>query len=259
MKKLGKIFLVVFFFSIISLQHNEAKSKNFYRTFEIIAITDKGLTLQDNDGNLIEVAKDAGDYKAGYNVRYDSVRNRLKAYRWQDYEVAEISSGSITLQHKTGDIISVAGNYAGRFDIGDQVRYDTIDKKIQPAADYGLWKQYTVSATSSTEIIIENTAGEKLAVLLNNNLYPEHRGVYIAKYKVGDMVRYNAETNNLKKGVIRTYDWQYYEIKAVNDEQVVLINKDREEVTLDNTYDTELKAGEQVKYDRINNLLKKVR
>jgi hypothetical protein len=106
-KKPGIIIFVIFLFIFIAFHHSEAKRKNNYRTFEIIDITENGLTLQDNDGNIIEVDKDPGHYKVGYKVRYDSVRKRLRAYRWQDYKVSAISSDNITLQHETGDTLSV--------------------------------------------------------------------------------------------------------------------------------------------------------
>jgi hypothetical protein len=94
---------------------------------------------------------------------------------------------------------------------------------------------------------------------MDNNLYPERRGVYIGRYKVGDLVRYNASKVKLKKGVLRTYDWQDYTIKEVTEDQLVLINTNKKELTLENTYSTQFKAGDKVKYDRLNNLLKKVR
>ena len=59
---------------------------------------------------------------------------------------------------------------------------------------------------------------------MDNNLYPERRGVYIGRYKVGDLVRYNPSTNKLKMGVLRTYDWQDYMIKEVTEDQLILIN-----------------------------------
>ena len=117
MKKLGIISLVIIFSIFTAFQHSEAKRKNYYRTFEIISISENGLTLKDNDGNVIEVDKDPRDYKVGYKVRYDSVRKRLRAYRWQDYKVVAISGDNITLKHKTGDTLSVEGNYVW------QIRY----------------------------------------------------------------------------------------------------------------------------------------
>jgi len=91
MKKQGIIFVFVVIFILTAFQQGEAARKNYYRTFEIIAITEKGLTLEDSDGNVIEVDKDPGDYKVGYKVRYDSVRKRLRNYSWQDYEVIEVA------------------------------------------------------------------------------------------------------------------------------------------------------------------------
>ncbi len=259
MKKPGIICLMTFFFVFTAFQYSEAKRKNYYRTFEIIAITGNGLTLQDNDGNVIEIDKDPGDFKVGYNVRYDSVRKRLRAYRWQEYRVIAVSGNSITLQHKTGDILSVTGNYAGKYEIGDQVRYDSIGNKLQTHDESGQSKQYTVVAASSNNITLEAKDGQKVILHLDNNLYQERRGMYIGKYKVGDLVRYNATTNKLKKGVLRTYDWQDYEIKQVSEDQLILVNKDEEEMILENTYGSKFHTGDLVKYDRLNNLLKKVR
>ena len=114
MKKLGIIILVLTFTIFAVFQQSDAKSKNHYRTYEIISITENGLTLQDNDGNVIVVNKNPEDYKVGYKVRYDSIRKRLRAYRWQDYKVMAISGDSITLQHKTGDTLPVEGNFSGK-------------------------------------------------------------------------------------------------------------------------------------------------
>jgi len=259
MKKLGIISLVIIFSIFTAFQHSEAKRKNYYRTFEIISISENGLTLKDNDGNVIEVDKDPRDYKVGYKVRYDSVRKRLRAYRWQDYKVVAISGDNITLKHKTGDTLSVEGNYSGKYDIGDQVRYDSVDNKLQPDEDSGKWKQYIVAETTSNKITLESNDGQQIILHMDNNLYPERRGVNIGKYKVGDLVRYNASTNKLKKGVLRTYDWQDYEVKERTEDQLILINKKQEELILENTYGTQFNAGDLVKYDRLNNLLKKVR
>jgi len=259
MKKQVIIILLIFLFSFTAFQPSEAKRKNYYRTFEVISITENGLTLQDSDGNVIEVDKDPGDHKVGYKVRYDSVRKRLRAYRWQDYEVSAISGDSITLQHETGDTLSVQGNYTGKYDIGDQVRYNSVGKILQPDEDSGQWKQYTVVEASSNNIILQSNDDQKIILQMDNNLYAERRGIYIGKYKVGDLVRYNASTNKLKKGVIRTYDWQDYEVKEVSGDQLILINNNMKELLLENTYGTQFNAGDPVKYDRLNNLLKKAR
>ncbi len=259
MKKLGIIGLVVFVIIFTVFQHSEAKRKNYYRTFEVLSITENGLTLQDSDGNVIEVDKDPKDYKIGYKVRYDSVRKRLRAYRWQDYRVIAISGDSITLQHKTGDTLTAKGNYSGKYNIGDQVRYNSVDNKLQADEESGQWKQYTIVAASSNEISLQSHDGKQIILHMDNNLYPERRGIYIGKYKVGDLVRYNATTNKLRKGVLRTYDWRDYEVKKVTVEQLILINKNKEQLLLENTYGTKFNAGDQVKYDRLNNLLKKAR
>ena len=259
MKKIGVIIFVISLFVFSAFQPVEAKRKNYYRTFEVISITENSLTLQDSDGNVIEVDKDPGDHKVGYKVRYDSVRKRLRAYSWQDYEVSAISGDSITLQHETGDMLSVQGNYTGKYDIGDQVRYNSVDNKLQPDKSSGQWKQYTVVEASSNNIILQSNDDQKIFLQMDNNLYPERRGVYIGKYKVGDLVRYNPSTNKLKMGVLRTYDWQDYMIKEVTEDQLILINNSMKELILENTYGTQYNVGDPVKYDRLNNLLKKAR
>jgi hypothetical protein len=263
MKKLGTTFLILLFFVITGFSENQShggrKGQDFYRTFEIIDIIDDTMVLQDNDGNLIVVDKDPANFKIGYKVRYDSVRKRLRAYRWQDYEVVTISRDSIKLKHKTGDILSVKGNYTGKYEVGDLVRYDSVDSKLQRDDDSGQWRQYTVVAASSTEITLESKTGQQIILHMDNNLYLAPRGIYIGKYKVGDLVRYNAASNKLKKGEIRTYDWQEYEIKEVTKEHLILLNKLQEELILENTYGSKFNAGDRVKYDRLNNLLKKTR
>jgi hypothetical protein len=259
MNKLGIIFSVISFFIFISLQHNVAIGKNYYRTFEIIGMTGNILTLQDGDNNVIEVDKGPGNYKIGYKVRYDSVRKRLREYRWQNYEVRAISSKSITLQHKTGDTLSVRGNYVGKYDIGNKVRYNSVDNKFQADDDSGQWKQFTVIEAYSDKIILLSNDGLQIPLQMDNNLYPGRNDAYIYKYKVGDLVRYNFSNNKLKKGVIRTYDWQDYKVKKITTDQIVLINTNKIELILENTYRVQLKAGDLVKYDRLNNLLRKVR
>jgi hypothetical protein len=263
MKKLGTTFLILLFFVITGFSGNQShggrKGQDFYRTFEIIDIIDDTMVLQDNDGNLIVVDKDPANFKIGYKVRYDSVRKRLRAYLWQDYEVVTISRDSIKLKHKTGDILSVKGNYTGKYEVGDLVRYDSVDSKLQRDDDSGQWRQYTVVAASSTEITLESKTGQQIILHMDNNLYLAPRGIYIGKYKVGDLVRYNAASNKLKKGEIRTYDWQEYEIKEVTKGHLVLLNKLQEELILENTYGSKFNAGDRVKYDRLNNLLKKTR
>jgi len=62
-----------------------------------------------------------------------------------------------------------------------------------------------------------------------------------------------------KKGVIRTYDWREYEVKEITGDKLILIDKNNEELRLDNTYNLRFNAGDTVRYDRLNNLLKKVR
>jgi len=258
-KKTGIIAFAVCFFIFTSFQPSKAKRKNYYRTFEIIAISGNGLTLQDGDGNVIEVDRDPEGYKVGYKVRYDSVRKRLRTYRWQDYDVVAIANDSITLQHKSGDILSVTGNYMQEFEIGDPVRYDSIDNKLQADEDGGQWLQYTVVASYSDKIILQSNTGREIVLHLDNNIYKAPRGLFIAKYKVGDLVRYNVAGNKLKKAVLRTYDWQEYEVRRVTADRLILHDKNGEELVLENTYGMQFENGDRVKYDRLNNIIKKVR
>ena len=109
----------------------------YWRTYEVVAISDNSLTLVDNKGIQVEVNKDPKDYKVGYKVRYDDVRDTLKKDRWQDYTVRKVSASSITLVHKTGDTLTLGSGdvktHLGKFKKGDAVRYDSIDKHIKLA------------------------------------------------------------------------------------------------------------------------------
>ena len=131
MKKLAILFLVTSLCILWGYQNSFARDN--YKTYEVIEVYGNSLALRDREGNVIDVDKDPEGYKAGYRVRYDSTRNRLKKYRWQDYGVRDVTDKVITLKHKTGDEISVQGNFSGKYAIGDQVRYDSVDEKIQPA------------------------------------------------------------------------------------------------------------------------------
>ncbi len=257
MRNLVIMFLIISFTLISGLHHSEAKRKNYYRTFEIIDISENGLTLRDNDGNIIDVAKDPGDYKVGYKVRYDSVRKRLKNYRWQDYRVTAISDKSIMLQHETGDTISIDGNYSKEFAVGDAVRYDSVGNKLQANEDTTEWKQYVVVAESIDRITIRSNLGDEIVIHMNNNVFPERRGVYIPKYEVGDLVRYDVKNNKLKKAVRRTYDWQEYRVLDVTGQKLILTNETNEILEIENIYGNKFSPGDTVKYDRLNNLLKK--
>jgi hypothetical protein len=141
MKKLGIFLLIVSIFILIGFEQSEATKNDYYRTYEIVGITDNGLTLQDSSGNIIKADKDPKDYKVGYKVRYDKIRKRLKLNRWQDYEVIAISANKITLQHKTGDTVTADMNYKDKYNVGDLVRYDSVDKKLQPQKDSGQLQQ----------------------------------------------------------------------------------------------------------------------
>jgi hypothetical protein len=114
---------------------NSSFGDTFWRTYEVVAISDNSLTLVDSDGIQIEVNKDPKDYKVGYKVRYDNVRDILKKDHWQDYTVIKVSSSSITLKHKTGDTITLGSGdvktHISDFKKGDKVSYDSVDKHIK--------------------------------------------------------------------------------------------------------------------------------
>ena len=110
----------------------------YYRTYEIVAISDNSLTLVDNDGNQIKVnhdPKDSKDYKVGYKVRYDNVRDIIKIERWQDYTVLEVTSDSIILLHKNGDKLKLESSdlktHINEFKVGDAVSYDSVDEHLK--------------------------------------------------------------------------------------------------------------------------------
>ena len=67
------------------------------------------------------------------------MRNVLKKDRWQHYTVRKISSSSITLEHKTGDTLTLTSSQLktrlGKFKKGDMVRYDSVGKHIKLAED----------------------------------------------------------------------------------------------------------------------------
>jgi len=140
MKRNGTFILVISVFILIMFQHANATKKDYYRTYEIIEITENSLTLQDSSGNIVITEKDPEDYKVGYWVRYDKIRKRLRLNRWQDYEVVAISGNRLTLRHKTGDTIIVEKNYTDKYNIGDQVRYDSVDNQLQAGKDSGKLK-----------------------------------------------------------------------------------------------------------------------
>ena len=131
MKKHGMFILVISVFILIVFQYANATKNDYYNTYEIIEITEDGLTLEDSKGNMVIADKDPEDYKVGYKVRYDKIRKRLRLNRWQDYEVIAISGNSVTLQHKTGDIVTVEKNYSDKYYVGDLVRYDSVSKNIR--------------------------------------------------------------------------------------------------------------------------------
>ena len=122
---------------------NSSVGDTFWRTYEIVAISDNSLTLVDSDGIQIEVNKDPKDskgYKVGYKVRYDNVRDVLNNDRWQDYTVIKVSSSSITLRHANGDQLKFKSGdlktHLGKFKKGDKVSYDSVDQHLKLTKDF---------------------------------------------------------------------------------------------------------------------------
>ena len=129
--------LLILAFSILFLLcfANSSFGDTFWRTYEVVAISANSLTLVDSDGIQVEANKDPKDYKVGYKVRYDDVRDVLKKDRWQDYTVRKVSSSSITLVHKTGDTLTLGSGdlktHLGKFKKADAVSYDSVDKHLK--------------------------------------------------------------------------------------------------------------------------------
>lgn len=255
MKKLTILFFVAALSILLGYQNCFARDN--YKTYEVIKVHGNGLTLKDSIGNVIDVDKNPEGYKVGYRVRYDSTRNRLKKYRWQDYEVIEVSRSSITLRHKTDDEISVNGNFSGKYAIGDMVRYDTVDGGIQPEKKRIQWEQLEVIEATYNKLTLKSVSGE--IVNLQANEFSGFQGVYFGRYKVGDLVQYDAENNKLKKGGKKTYQWKDYEVVAISDNSITLRNDKGEELVLQGKYKRRYREGDLVKYDALNDIIKKRR
>lgn len=69
--------VVLFMALVIALVLAPAVSAK-YRTYEVVEVTEKTVTIKDKDGKVLVLEKDPKDFKAGDIVRYDSKRNRLR-------------------------------------------------------------------------------------------------------------------------------------------------------------------------------------
>jgi hypothetical protein len=253
MKKLAILFLVVSLCILLGYQNSFARDN--YKTYEVIEVYENGLTLRDRQGNVIDIDKASEGYKVGYKVRYDSTRNRLKKYRWQDYEVRDVTYKVITLKHQTGEEISVHGNFSGKFAIGDRVRYDAVDGKILPEKKRIQWEQYEVIEAAYNKLTLKKNSGE--IVTLHAKEFTGFQGVYFGSYEVGDLVQYSAEKNKLKRGGRKTYQWDDYKVVAISDNSITLVKDQGEELVVQGKYDRRYKVGDRVKYDSINDIIKK--
>lgn len=249
------VFSFVCFFILIVLGNQNSFARSNFKTYEILEISSNGLTLVDSIGNVIDVDKDPTGYKVGYNIRYDSIRNRLRKYRWQEYEVRDVTDKLITLIHQTGDEISVQGNFSGRYVNGDQVRFDSVGNTIQPAIDPIPWEQYEVIEAAYNRLTLKSASGE--IVILQAREFAGYLGKSFGRYKVGDLVQYDAENDKFKKGGRKTYQWKDYEVAAISDNSITLRNDQGEQLVLQGKYARRYKVGNLVKYDAINNLIKR--
>ena len=253
MKKPAILFLVTSLCILLGYQNSFARDN--YRTYEVVEVYENGLALKDREGNVIDVDKDPKSYKAGYMVRYDSTRNRLRKYRWQDYEVRDVTDKLITLKHQTGDEISVQGNFSGKYVKGDQVRYDAVDGKILPEKKRIQWEQYEVIEAAYNKLTLQSNSGE-ITVLHAQRFVGFHRE-YFSSYEVGDLVQFDAENNKLKKSGRKTYQWKDYEVVATSDNSITLRNDQGEELMLKGKYARRYRVGNLVKYDAINDIIKR--
>jgi hypothetical protein len=249
MKKSILLFLAVSLFLFLGYQNCDAKrSRNFFRTYEVVATTSNSISLKDTYGTVIELDRAPQDYKVGYKVRYDNVRKRLKKYRWQDYEVVDIARNNITLKHKTGDKLTVIRNENDKYKIGDQIRYDSVDKKLQlSSGDAAQWEDYEVVGRTTNSLTIKDKDGEEFVL----------RGSYSGKYKVGDKIKYDQTNEKIKKRVKKIYGWKDYEIIARTSSSITIKDKDGEEVVLEGRFSSKYKVGDPVKYDAENDKFKK--
>ncbi len=253
MKKWAILFLVASLCTFLGYQNSFARDN--YKTYEVLEISVNGLTLMDSSGNVIDVDKDPKNYKAGYKVRYDSTRNRLRKYRWQDYEVLDVTDKLITLKHQTGDEISVQGNFSGKYVKGDRVRYDAVDGKIQPEKKRIQWEHYEVIEAAYNKLTLQSNSGE--ITVLHAQKFVGFQREYFGSYEVGDLVQYDAENNKLKKSGRKTYQWKDYEVVATSDNSITLRNDQGEELMLKGKYARRYRVGDLVKYDAINDIIKR--
>jgi hypothetical protein len=255
MKKRLLITIIALAIIFILQGYQNSFARDNYKTYEVVETTDKGLSLRDRLGNVIDLDKDPGGFKVGYKVRYDSTRNRLKKYRWQDYEVQGVTREGITLKHKTGDEVTVQGYFSGKFTIGDKVRYDTVDGKIQPEKELIQWEQYEVIEVSYNKLTLKSKSGE--IVILHAKEFVGFQGEYYGSYGVGELVQYDAENNKLKKGGRKTYQWKDYEIVAISENSITLRNDQGEQLMLQGIYTSRYREGDLVKYDALNHIIKR--
>jgi hypothetical protein len=257
MKKLAILFFVASLCTLLIYQISFARDN--YKTYDVVEVYEDGLALRDREGNIIDVDKDPEGYKAGYKVRYDSTRNRLKKYRWQDYEVRGVTNKVITLKHNTGDEITVQGNFKGKYNIGDKVRYDSVGEKIQQEKELIQWEQYEVVDAVYNKLTLQSKSGETVILYAKEIAGFRNQGEYFGRYEVGDLVQYDAENNKLKKGGRKTYQWKDYEIISIAGNSITLRNDLGEELVLHGKNTRRYRVGDLVKYDAINDIIKKRR
>ena len=73
-----KIAAVIITLSLVFLSGSPAIAKKFYKTYEVVEITEQTLVLQKKNGEKVEIDKARRpNLEIGDRVRYDKHRNRL--------------------------------------------------------------------------------------------------------------------------------------------------------------------------------------
>jgi hypothetical protein len=92
---------------------------------------------------------------------------------------------------------------------------------------------------------------------LHANEFTGFQGQYFGKFEIGDLVEYDAERNKLKKYGRKTYQWKDYTVESTSVGSITLRSEQGEKLILQGNYARLYRTGDLVKYDAINNIIKK--